>query len=119
MNKGFTLIEVLVSSALFFIIVSAGLVAFSTFLKFYELAHKKRISLYSISFAVEEIIREARIGHNLRKRIAGAGGFLLNLHKNKPVFILEKILNRITKTIVWIHNYKEEDSGIIKRVDFY
>ena len=58
MNKGFTLIEVLVSSALFFIIVSAGLVAFSTFLKFYELAHKKRISLYSISFAVEENITQ-------------------------------------------------------------
>ena len=62
MKKGFTLIEVLVSSSLFFIIISAGLVAFSTFLKFYELTNKKRISLYSLSFAVEEISREARVG---------------------------------------------------------
>ena len=62
MKKGFTLIEVLVSSSLFFIIISSGLVAFSTFLKFYELTNKKRISLYSLSFAVEEISREARVG---------------------------------------------------------
>ena len=64
MKKGFTLIEVLVSSALFFVIISSGLVAFSTFLKFYELANKKRISLHNLSFAVEEISREARVGHD-------------------------------------------------------
>ena len=75
MNKGFTLIEVLVSSALFFVVVSAGLVAFSTFLKFYEITHKKRISLYSISFAVEEITREARIGHDYVEEEASSGLF--------------------------------------------
>ena len=73
MKKGFTIIEVLVSSALFFIIISSGLVAFSTFLKFYELANKKRISLHSLSFAVEEISREARVGHDYIQKDLSTG----------------------------------------------
>ncbi len=108
MNKGFTLIEVLVSSALFFIIVSAGLVAFSTFLKFYELAHKKRISLYSISFAVEEIIREARIGHNYKEEDSGSGWISIESPQKQARIHFRKNTKSVnTNTVGYIESCKE------------
>ena len=66
-HKGFTLVEILVATTLFFVIMTSGLVAFSTFMRYYSFSQNERIALNSVAFAVEEVVREARFAHKYRQ----------------------------------------------------
>ena len=72
-HKGFTLVEILVATTLFFVIISSGLVAFSTFMRYYTFSQNERVALNSVAFAVEEIVREARFAHKYRSETPKIG----------------------------------------------
>lgn len=63
-NKGFTLVEVMVSTTLFLIVVVGCITALVASNRNYKVTQEMRQQLDSVSFAMEDIVRNMRIGNN-------------------------------------------------------
>ncbi len=64
-NKGgFTLIEMMVSVAIFAIVVTSGMGALTMILKSYRYSQSEKKSADSLSYVLENMTREIRLGHN-------------------------------------------------------
>ena len=72
------------------------------------LNNKQRISLYSISFAVEEITREARIGHDYVEEEASSGHISIQSPQKQARIHFRKNTKLIdTNTVGYIESCKE------------
>ncbi len=63
-NRGFTLIEMMVSVAIFAIVVTSGMGALTMILKSYRYSQSEKKSADSLSYVLENMTREIRLGHN-------------------------------------------------------
>lgn len=63
-SSGFTLIEIMVSVAIFAIVVTSGMGALTMILKTYRYAQSEKKSADSLSYVLENMTREIRLGHN-------------------------------------------------------
>lgn len=62
--KGFTLVEIMVSVAIFTIVVTAGMGALTSMLRNYKVAQSEKRAADSLSFVLENMTREIRLGFN-------------------------------------------------------
>lgn len=61
-NSGFTLVEMMVSVAIFSVIMTVGIGALVSVLKKYEVAQEQKAAADSLNFVLESITRELRLG---------------------------------------------------------
>jgi prepilin-type N-terminal cleavage/methylation domain-containing protein len=62
-NKGFTLIEVMVSVAIFSIVITAGMGALMTVLGSHKFSQQEKKASDAMSYIIENITREIRLGY--------------------------------------------------------
>lgn len=76
-NKGFTLIEVMVSVSIFAIIMTVGMGALVDLTKSYKESQEKKAIVDKVNFALEGMIREMRVGRYYNNNLSFSG--------NRPV----------------------------------
>ena len=63
-KKGFTLVEIMVSVAIFTIVVAAGMSALTNMLHAYKVAQSEKKAADSLNYVLENMTREIRLGYN-------------------------------------------------------
>ena len=72
-TKGFTLVEIIVSVAIFAIIITSGIGALVTILDSYQKTQQQKNLNQALNYALDTMVREIRLGKNYGHDGAGSG----------------------------------------------
>lgn len=102
-NKGFSIIEILISSAIFILVMTVAIGSFMSTSNSAKRSKALRVAMDNVNFAMDTITRDLRMGDNYDSGTIGIGSSQINFHPELNSLVPTRYFSWMLQIVLWVN----------------